>query len=1337
MKAIFTLPEKTHGTGPVFFTWQKSSGNYLVTTGYDQNVNIYDRHGTRKDRISLPGMCSGLGWEKDGDILGIITDRSPSLLLWDANSQRITQVDTGLRDTLTLLIWSKTGPFLAIGTSKGNLLIYHNRSSRKVPILGKHSKRITYGAWSQQNMLALVGEDSILTVSNQEGDTLCQTSLKAEATLVQFSSIKQDERPSAENTVSLVLNKKNLLLLDIYDPENPYVLAFQETYGTIIEYRWYGDGYILLGFTNGYFVAISTNAKEMGQEMMQVRCHKQSLSHIAICLSQNKVASCSDNVIKVYDLSDLQEVETVVTVDDVRKIEWLDWSDDGQLLGAGGAGGSLHVFLTKLPVLGNSLGHRYAYLTSLTEVTVASVTEPELEMTLKVDVEPGFIALGPFHVVVGMNNRAWFYALGAKSTIPLQDKEYLGTVKSLKLNGDYSAALFDGKIQLQLIENDQGEMEEREGRLFPDSDHSQVKISCHAMTDDFLVYATETGTLEFFFLEDWVMVNQYRHSCGIQKIYPDTSGTRIVVIDDRSKGYVYNPVNDDAVNIPEFPQSICNVLWDQHVDDKGCFVAYDSHNIYTFIYAQETIHGPVVELVRKTKIQCGQSPLLYHNGSLTCQTQSGRTVTLALSTDDNKNEQNAKNRHNGLLETLKLRRFQDAWKLCTELNSKRDWVAFGNAALQNLDVDLAVRIFREIGDVGIVWSLQHIRAIEDRNLLAGYLAMFQGEYNLAQDLFLASTQPIAALTLRRDLQHWDQALQLAKRLAPQQMPFLSREYAQQLEFVGDYTSALAHYEHGLTNDPPHAEHDKVCKAGIARMSVRCGDIRRGMQLTQQLDSRVLRKECAEILESMKQYLEAALLYESGNYYDKAAGLYIRLKNWNKVGELLPNITSPKIYAQYAKAKEADGQYHEAVKAYAQARDFENVIRIQLGHLNNPEEAVQLVKETKSVEGAKMVARFFQKLNDMVSAIQFLVLSKCMEEAFQLAKSTNKMDVYADIIGENGSPDDFYNIASYYEEAKNSFQAGKFYIMAGQHRKAIKFLLKAAEKDNSEAISLAVQAVAAANDDQLTRQVIEFLMGETDGMPKDFKHLFRLYMGLKQYREAGKTAVIIAREEQNAGNYRNAHDVLLSMYQELKKQKIKVPSEMYSNLTLLHSYILVKLHIRLGDHTQSARLLVRVANSISKFPAHVVPILTSTVIECHRAGLKNSAFNYATMLMRPEYRSSIDGKYKKKIEGIVRKPQKAEEEEATSPCPYCGNVLPETELFCTKCRNNIPFCLATGKHLLKDDLTACPKCDFPAIHSELVRILRSEGTCPMCSQIIELDGIVKKDFKPYLYPDEED
>ena len=93
--------------------------------------------------------------------------------------------------------------------------------------------------------------------------------------------------------------------------------------------------------------------------------------------------------------------------------------------------------------------------------------------------------------------------------------------------------------------------------------------------------------------------------------------------------------------------------------------------------------------------------------------------------------------------------------------------------------------------------------------------------------------------------------------------------------------------------------------------------------------------------------------------------------------------------QYAKAKEAEGQYKDAVTAYEAARDYDNAVRIHLDHLNNPESAVRLVKETKSTEGAKLVARFFLKLGDFNSAIQFLIISKCVDEAFQLAKQHGK------------------------------------------------------------------------------------------------------------------------------------------------------------------------------------------------------------------------------------------------------------------------------------------------------------------------------------------------------------
>lgn len=69
-----------------------------------------------------------------------------------------------------------------------------------------------------------------------------------------------------------------------------------------------------------------------------------------------------------------------------------------------------------------------------------------------------------------------------------------------------------------------------------------------------------------------------------------------------------------------------------------------------------------------------------------------------------------------------------------------------------------------------------------------------------------------------------------------------------------------------------------------------------------------------------------------------------------------------------------------------------------------------------------------------------------------------------------------------------------------------------------------------------------------------------------------------------GNYRHAHDVLLMMYQELRQRSMHIPAEMVNNLMLLHSYILVRLHVRRGDHLKGSRMLIRVASNISRFPS---------------------------------------------------------------------------------------------------------------------------------------------------------
>ncbi|EFA01913.1 WD repeat-containing protein 19 isoform X3 [Tribolium castaneum] len=1356
-KLLFRL-EQPHGTGDIYTTWQNGSGMYLATTGIDCMVNIFDRYGQIQDRIRLPSLCTGFGWDSDGDLLAVIC-QSPQLTLWDANTQKKIQIDVRLKDQMSCVIWAKTAPMLAVGTVKGNISIYNHNTSKRTPVIGKHAKKITCGAWNTENLLALGSEDKTISISNVDGDTLRVINLRAEPSEINFSEMKLDERMGGENTVSVIVGKRTLYLYNLLDPDNPIELAFQQHYGSIVTYKWFGDGYILIGFNAGYFIAISTHIKEVGQELFQVRNHKNTLTDITINDKIGKAASCGDNNVKIHDLSNLQETSSVLTLSQEAGLERISWSVDGQLFSVCTRGGSLNVYLSHVPLLTSVSTPRIAILSSLTEISLYNYSSEKTKykpIPITLETEPSFIAVGPYHIAAGLNNRVWFYDLTRPqpgvddAPLMLKDRQYLGGVTSIKLNPEYASVLFEGKLQLHMIEQPEVCHEDRETIMFPNANSPNLFITCHFLTTDFLIYGTDMGNIVYFHVEEWALAHEYKHEVGIVNVFADPAGTRLVFVDIKGQGYVYNAVINEVVLIPNLPNKVLGVTWDSNINDRNIFIVYDQHDIFTYVYVRYSINGSSVQKVGQTSLVTKQIPLLMYSGEVISATPGGQITQLILNTHDSPqigvNEHDQTIQETNFNKQIALYRFSAAWTTCETLKSEELWRKLAVEAMKHLEIDLAIRVFKLLDDVSMVWSLESIAGVEDHKLLCGYVAMFLNDFDLAQDWFMGSSYPVAALEMRRDLLQWDQALQLAKKMAPEQIALISREYAQQLEFTGNYSEAHIHYEKGLQEDLS-PEHTFICKAGIARTALHCNNTRHGISIALELDNKQLLKECAEILEKNKHLNEAANLFEKCQNYDRAALNYIKLRNWQKIGELLPKITSNKIHLQYAVAKENEGKYEEAVRAYYTAKDYDSVIRLQLEHLNNPEIAVELVQETKSTEGAKLVAKFFQKLNDYTSAIKFLVMSKCNEEAFDLARKHGKMQLYGEILLNTLAPDelrphDFNSIATHFENERNNLLAGIYWFHAKEYAKAMKHLLKAAKSNSkeNEAITAAIDVVASSKNEALSSQLIEFLLGESDGLPKDPKYLFRLYMARKQYKEASKSALIIANEEQINGNYRNAHDVLFAMYQELKQNGIKVPNEMQANLMLLHSYILVRLHVKRGDHLKGARMLIRVANNISKFPSHKVPILTSTVIECHRAGLKHAAFKYATMLMNPEYRKNVDAKYAKKIEAVVRKPPKSgkagdgggDPVEPLTPCPYCENLLPETETNCNGCKNNIPFCVVTGRHIVTTDLTACPECDFPALRSQFIEILDSEDSCPMCSEKVDSRRLPKiDDPKPYL------
>lgn len=194
---------------------------------------------------------------------------------------------------------------------------------------------------------------------------------------------------------------------------------------------------------------------------------------------------------------------------------------------------------------------------------------------------------------------------------------------------------------------------------------------------------------------------------------------------------------------------------------------------------------------------------------------------------------------------------------------------------------------------------------------------------------------------------------------------------------------------------------------------------------------------------MKQYLEAAQLYERAEVFEKAVSLYLSQKNFKQAAPLMKKVKTPTILIKYGKAKESEGAYKEAEEAYTDAESWEDVVRINLNNFDNLEKPKDILRNKCSTSTvAQMVANYCEKRGFWKEAVEFSIMANRKEEAFIMAQTHNEMDTYADSL-KDCTPEERSQIAVYYEgkgiwdkaarqyeEAKNPLKALKLYIKAG-------------------------------------------------------------------------------------------------------------------------------------------------------------------------------------------------------------------------------------------------------------------------------------------------------------------
>jgi len=171
-KVLFTIPGKQLGSGAVHYTWQ-GDGNYLAMVGTNRQTQLVDRYGQVVDDISLAagGQVLACDWDADGDTLALLQANNSAVIVWNASTKMSTALETNTKD-LCWLRWSRNGPELAVGSTKGNLVIHNPRTTRMVSLLGKHSKRISCGTWGKMNQLVLGSDDKTVSISNNQGEPI-------------------------------------------------------------------------------------------------------------------------------------------------------------------------------------------------------------------------------------------------------------------------------------------------------------------------------------------------------------------------------------------------------------------------------------------------------------------------------------------------------------------------------------------------------------------------------------------------------------------------------------------------------------------------------------------------------------------------------------------------------------------------------------------------------------------------------------------------------------------------------------------------------------------------------------------------------------------------------------------------------------------------------------------------------------------------------------------------------------------------------------------------------------------------------------------------------------
>ena len=200
--------------------------------------------------------------------------------------------------------------------------------------------------------------------------------------------------------------------------------------------------------------------------------------------------------------------------------------------------------------------------------------------------------------------------------------------------------------------------------------------------------------------------------------------------------------NQSITEFTDAPSNVISALWD--IKERNIVHLFDGKYLHTYVFMQYSVKGPILIKIgpaevsadgeitlspEKIEIPQGNVPIMSIGGVLTCQTSTGNlnpivhpyfdhlpdTIATAGGGKDKDIDQSDK--RNLLIkfcQSLALLKLENAWQAALELDRRQYWLALSHKAMEMLNIELALRVYRQLGDAGMVMALEDCQHLEDR-----------------------------------------------------------------------------------------------------------------------------------------------------------------------------------------------------------------------------------------------------------------------------------------------------------------------------------------------------------------------------------------------------------------------------------------------------------------------------------------------------------------------------------------------------------------------------------------------------------------------------------------------